>query len=433
MDGIKNYIKNTRMYKELKVLSGTIWAKRASLVIQLVISYADIALDLVNSVQLFFDGEVAYGMVMFSLVVFPSTMTWAFLRANGSAPWSDLPVVMFQLAPLREFRDSWNKGKGSEGYIWYIAAEGLCEAPLSGLFTAYILTFGEDQTGATFYISFIWSTISMAKAAVNIHFYKKDDVQLLDKAAEFASRWPMIVLRITTLACFAYVMKEPCVAGGNEVSGQRAFTQTAVFAALLSSASITAALIQAVEPRCPVFVNCFFSTIMLFTTPLGFLSCFERMKTPFALYRCVEIFCLITISVNPLRINPRAEELLKNSPFLVYLAGGSGLGLCLAHLARYGWDKYQKHKRHKQRWADKVYPEAGSSPKYPGDLGEIGDIPSEVHKSLANELASAQDRAKLTQSMAREFAKEGDVLMTNLYVNLEGADLKDPLLASCGW
>ena len=132
----------------------------------------------------------------------------------------------------------------------------------------------------------------------------------------------------------AYVMKEPCVAGGNEVSGKRAFTQTAVFAALLSSFSITAALIQAVEPRCPVFVNCFFSTIMLFTTPLGFLSCFERMKTPFALYRCVEIFCLITISVNPLRINPRAKELLKNSPFLVYLAGGSGLGLCLAHLAR---------------------------------------------------------------------------------------------------
>ena len=118
MDGIKNYIKNTRMYKELKVLSGTIWAKRASLVIQLVISYADIALDLVNSVQLFFDGEVAYGMIMFSLVVLPSTMTWAFLRANGSAPWSDLPVVMLQLAPLREFRDSWNKGKGSEGYIW---------------------------------------------------------------------------------------------------------------------------------------------------------------------------------------------------------------------------------------------------------------------------------------------------------------------------
>ena len=146
---------------------------------------------------------------------------------------------------------------------------------------------------------------------------------------------------------------------------------------------------------------------MLFTTPLGFLSCFERMKTPFALYRCVEIFCLITISVNPLRINPRAEELLKNSPFLVYLAGGSGLGLCLAHLARYGWDKYQKHKRHKQRWAYKVYPEAGSSPKYPGDPGEIGDIPSEVHKTLANELASAQDRAKLTQRMAREFAKVG--------------------------
>ena len=118
MDGIKNYIKNTRMYKELKVLSGTIWAKRASLVIQLVISYADIALDLVNSVQLFFDGEMAYSMIMFLLVVLPSTMTWAFLRANGSAPWSDLPVVMFQLAPLREFRDSWNKGKGSEGYIW---------------------------------------------------------------------------------------------------------------------------------------------------------------------------------------------------------------------------------------------------------------------------------------------------------------------------
>ena len=73
----------------------------------------------------------------------------------------------------------------------------------------------------------------------------------------------------------------------------------------------------------------------------------------------------------------------------------------------YGWDKYQKHKRHKQRWAYKVYPEAGSSPKYPGDPGEIGDIPSEVHKTLANELASAQDRAKLTQRMAREFAKVG--------------------------
>ena len=36
--------------------------------------------------------KVAYGMIMFSLVVLPSTMTWAFLRANGSAPWSDLPV-----------------------------------------------------------------------------------------------------------------------------------------------------------------------------------------------------------------------------------------------------------------------------------------------------------------------------------------------------
>ena len=242
MGRITNYIKETKIYKDLKMRSETMWAKRAGLAITLAISYADIALDLANSADLFFQGEVAYGMIMISLVILPSTLTWAFLRANGSAPWKDLPVVMLQLAPLREFYGSWETGEGSDAYIWYIAAEGLCEAPLSGLFTGYILTFGGDQS-MLFYISFIWSTITMTRAAVKIHFYKKKDAQLLDKAWEFASRWPMIVLRITTLACFAYVMKEPCIAGGNEVSGQRAFTQTAVFAAWLSSFSIIVLLI----------------------------------------------------------------------------------------------------------------------------------------------------------------------------------------------
>ena len=62
------------------------------LLFNVAISYGDIGMDCVNAIQLITERQVAYGAIMVSLVFLPSTMTWAFLRANGSAPWSDLPV-----------------------------------------------------------------------------------------------------------------------------------------------------------------------------------------------------------------------------------------------------------------------------------------------------------------------------------------------------
>ena len=82
-------------------------------------------------------------------------------------------VVMLQLGPLRELSNSWEDGEYTPRLIWYIAAEGLGEAPMTGVLTAYILTFGA-HVSITFYVGVLWSFISITKAAVKINFYHKN-------------------------------------------------------------------------------------------------------------------------------------------------------------------------------------------------------------------------------------------------------------------
>jgi hypothetical protein len=132
-----------------------IWVKRMAMTMTMLIAYADICLDGVNAYTLFQEDHVAYGLVLVTLMLLPNVMTWAFLHANGSAQWSELPVAILQLAPLVELGKSWGKGEESPGQIWYMAAEGLGEAPLAGLLTAYILAFG-GQKSMTFYLSLGW-------------------------------------------------------------------------------------------------------------------------------------------------------------------------------------------------------------------------------------------------------------------------------------
>jgi hypothetical protein len=366
--------------------TSSIGFKRFLLLIACGTAYQDVILDCANAYQLYCDDKISYAACIVALLFVPNILTWLFLRANGMTSVKDLFLLIFQLGPLSELINSWSTGTPSHQMMWFLAAEGLGEAPLTGIVTTYIVAFGGQQSW-TFYAGILSSFLSIAKTATTINFYGEKPAWS-EWIMEYVCRFPECASRVLFMGCLAYLMKQP-ESGDDE---RQQTTQTAIFAYMLISLTLNVGMIAISEPRSSWSVSVFFGGLMVASSPLRFLEVFKRMAKPFKLIRFIETFAMAVLCVCPLDPNPRFYDLLEQAPILVHALVGSFAFFLLAESVA------------------ALYALLGNRSRGDGDYAA---------------LQSLQERAVLVKQRLRVAADAGDFLMTGMIANLEGSDLND--------
>lgn len=372
-----------------------VYVKRLKLlVLVLGVAYSDIAVDAYNGYSLFQSGQSHYGAAMLSLLFVPNFLTWNFLWVNGMTQLKHLPIILLQLGPLNGFVTSWETGEPTGDLFWYTASEGLMEATFTGVLTAYFTTFG-GNIPSTFYVGVASSYVSISKTAVSMNFFLHGKIGIMTKCLEFFSRFVEVSLRLSSLACFAYLMKDRDSV--DAAVDKHTNTQTAILAWLLLSLASNATMINMAEPNCPLSVKAFFGVILIFVSPPEFLKFFTAMRRPFELFRYIETIVMVVLAVSPLQINPRLWDLCEQAPFVVWTFSISFAVMTIKMILRC-LSSFWKHVCQAQHEYSRVAEDDGDS-------------------KLA--------RAQRTQENFYKIIASGDLLMTNLFVNLEGASLKD--------
>jgi ribosomal protein L13E len=153
---------------------------------------------------------------------------------------------------------------------------------------------------------------------------------------------------------------------------------------------------------------------------------------------------MITIAVNPMKPNPRIWDLLDQAPFLVQVFFVSLTGV-LVHLAAttlYGMIisiKEQVDASGLMKQITQEEPEELQGGEVEGDeadpskVGMPSSLSKELDKVEEEDVADADDeqldlqqRTAAIQYQLRQIIKNKDILMTNLFVHLQGASLHDP-------
>lgn len=357
------------------------------------LAYADIALVCLNASLLLNEGKRYWGACMIVFLLAPNYLTWPFLHAGRVARCPEFPLVVLQLGPLQGICEV-----SAPKFTWCIAIQGLLQAPWTGLLAAYIISC-DDEASLFLYLGLVASCVSNASAAVMLNFIGQE-LSILWQVVEFVTRFVDAVLRLTSLAAFGLIM-------GYTEDEAELNVPTSMLAWTVFIFIVNVAMISTAEPKCSKSVVCFFAAAMTFSLPLKVIRLFERMSGSVAAFRMAEILILAMMSVLPSlwKPNPCVAILFERCPILCYLIIFCFGFKLLEYTSLNLW----------------LFVNADSTPGYASlQQGSVVAVDSQgvrsyLDKSMQEKLYAAIDAQ--------------DLLLVDLYVGLDGAEVNDARVA----